>query len=365
MLSSDKLVTIPSDCNFLATFACWINVSPESERMYFKRILFFLTLVLTLTGCDFLSDKSPDLSGIQVEIDMISLEEPLFACRSLEDVQRFLDQHPYLKQVYFTDFAQSDSALAPLLYEHIRNNTLQSFSQEVDSLFSNKKRALKEPLEEAFRHIKYYYPDFKAPKVATIVTGFMGSDLYVSDSLIIIGLDYFGGPQATYRPNVYDYQLGRYQKDYIVPSILFFMSDKYNRMPPQENTLLADMIGYGKAFEFVKHCAPETPDSLILGFSERDLSRTYNSQTQLWAFVVENRLLYETADLAKQKYIGERPFTPEIGPEVPGGIGRWLGWRIVSRYMAEHPDITLPELMSNPNAQQIFEQSGYKGQIDE
>jgi hypothetical protein len=340
-------------------------VYPESERMYFKRILFFITLLFALTGCDFLTDDSPDLSGIQVEVDVVSLEEPLLACQSLKDVKNFLHQHPYLRQVYFPDVAPNDSALAPLLYEHIRNNALQGFSKEIDSLFSDRKKALEQPLEEAFRHIKYYYPDFKAPKVATIVTGFMGSDLYVSDSLIIIGLDYFGGPQATYRPNVYDYQLRRYQPEYLVPSILFFMSDKYNRMDPQDNTLLADMIGYGKAFEFVKHCAPETPDSLILGFSEQDLSRAYNSQTQLWAFVVQNRLLYETADLAKQKYIGERPFTPEIGPDVPGGIGRWLGWRIVNRYMAENPDITLPELMKNPNARQIFEQSGYKGQIDE
>ncbi len=365
MLSSDKLLMKPSDCNFLATFACLINVSPETERMYLQRIFFFLSLTFALTGCDFFSDESPDLSGIQVELDIVSLEEPLFACQSLEDVQQFLQKHPYLGKVYFPDVAQSGAALAPLLYEHIRNNALQGFSKEVDSLFSDRKKVLEEPLEDAFRHIKYYYPDFKVPKVATIVTGFMGSDLYVSDSLIIIGLDYFVGPQATYRPNVYDYQLRRYQKEYLVSSILFFLSDKYNRMDPQDNTLLADMIGYGKAFEFVKHCAPETPDSLILGFSEQDLRRTYNSQTQIWAFVVENRLLYENTDLTKQKYVGERPFTPEIGPDVPGGIGRWLGWRIVNRYMTENPEVTLPELMRNPNARQIFEQSGYKGQIDD
>lgn len=316
-------------------------------------------------GCRDSSDKVPDVSSIQVDVAIESLEDSLFACQSVESVGQFLNRYPFLSQVYFPDLAPQDASLAPVLYEHIRNPALRRFKAELDSLYSDKSKQLTKPLEEAFKHITYYYPEFKAPRVVTMVTGFMGSDLYVSDSLIIIGLDYFGGPEATYRPQVYDYQLGRYQKEYLVPSILFFMADRYNRMAPGDQTLLADMVGYGKSFEFVKHCAPQTPDSLILGFSEKNLTRTYNSQTQIWAFVVENRLLYEKAGLVKQKYVGERPFTPEIGPDVPGGIGRWLGWRIVSRYMAENTEVTLPQLMNNPNAQQILQQSGYKGQMDE
>lgn len=300
-----------------------------------------------------------------MEITIEPLEDELFACQSTADVQLFLQQHPYLTRGYFTDFPQEDSLLAATLYEHIRNNALQGFKKEIDSLFQNREKDLKEPLEQAFRHIKYYYPDFVAPRVETIVTGFMGNDLTITDSLIVIGLDYFGGPAATYRPNVYDYQLNRYQKECLVPSILFFMSDRYNRVDPQDQTLLADMVGYGKAFEFVKHCAPQTADSLILGFSERNLTRTYTSQTQLWAFIIENRLLYETAELKKQKYVGERPFVPEIGPDVPGGIGRWLGWRIVSLYLAQNPEVTLPELMKTSNARQILQESGYKGQLDD
>ena len=356
----------PVRCNFLSTFACLVSVFPDSIRMSSSTQFFlFLSLVLLTMGCRDSSDKVPDVRSIQVDVVIESLEDSLFACQSVESVGQFLDRHPFLSQVYFPDLAPQDASLAPVLYEHIRNPALRGFKAELDSLYSDKSQQLAQPLEEAFKHITYYYPDFKAPRVVTMVTGFMGSDLYISDSLIIIGLDYFGGSGATYRPQVYDYQLGRYQKEYLIPSILFFMADRYNRMAPGDQTLLADMVGYGKSFEFVKHCAPQTPDSLILGFSEKNLTRTYNSQTQIWAFVVENRLLYEKAGLIKQKYVGERPFTPEIGPDVPGGIGRWLGWRIVSRYMVENPEVTLPELMNNPNAQQILQESGYKGQMDE
>ena len=331
--------------------------------MYLNRILVFLSLAVLLAGCNSRPNREPDLSTIRVEVKVEPLEEVLFASESVAEVKSFLNRHPYLQQVYFEGYTQ-DTLLASRLYEQVRNNELRGFKNQVDSLLGSKQENLERPMEEAFRHIKYYYPDFQPPRVETIVTGFLGNDLYVSDSLIIIGLEYFGGTKATYRPQVYTYQLRRYQKEYLIPSILFFMSDRYVRTDPKDRTLLADMIGYGKAFEFVKHCAPQTPDSLILGFGERDLTRTYNSQTQLWAFFVQNKLLYEKGELIKQKYVGERPFTPEIGEEVPGGIGRWLGWRIVSKYLASNPEVMLPELMKNPDARQILQQSGYKGQTE-
>lgn len=334
---------------------------PDLERMYPNRIFVFFGLAVFLAGCHSLTDREPDLSDIRVEVKVEPLEDTLFACESVAEVKSFLNRHPYLQQFYFEGFAQ-DTTLASRLYEQVRNSELQGFKNQVDSLLGDKQENVGKPLEEAFRHLKYYCPNFQPPRVETIVTGFLGNDLYVSDSLIIIGLEYFGGPKATYRPQVYTYQLRRYQQEYLIPSILFFMSDRYVRTDPQDRTLLADMVGYGKAFEFVKHMLPETPDSLILGFSERDLTRTFNSQTQLWAFFVENKLLYEKGELIKQKYVGERPFTPEIGEEVPGGIGRWLGWRIVSSYLANNPEVTLQELMKTPDARQILQQSGYKGQ---
>ena len=84
-------------------------------------------------------------------------------------------------------------------------------------------------LSEAFTHIEESFPDFKAPRVAAVVTGFMGPDLVVSDSLIVIGLDYFIGPEAKYRPrDLPQYILRRYQQAYVVPAIVFALSDRYN-----------------------------------------------------------------------------------------------------------------------------------------
>jgi hypothetical protein len=326
-------------------------------------LLIFCTL---LNSCKTDRQQEKDLSLVKTApLSVESLDSALFASKSVKDVQIFLDKHPYLLSLYFADSRMNSAQLANQLFTILQNPDFQSFRIQLDSLIGNRDSLVTRPLEEAFKKIKSYYPNFKAPKIKFMITGFTGNDLYVSDSLIIIGLDYFGGKAALFRPDVYQYQLTRFEKDHIVPSIIFFMAAKYNRMNPSDRSLLSDMIGYGKDYTFTKQILPQTPESVILGFSDDDLKRTYNSQTDIWAYFIAGKLLYEKSDLTKQKYVGERPFTTEIGNKVPGGIGRWLGWRIVNRYVKEHPDVTLPELMEKDNAVNLLEESGYNGQKDE
>lgn len=333
--------------------------------VYFRSLLCILFVAFLQFSCKTDQRKEADTSNIRVELASKNLDEELFSCKSVEDVQKFLDSHPYLAKAYFTDAPVEPAKLAAHLFTILQNPDLQAFRAQLDSIIGDRKIRILNPLTDAFKQIKYHYPQFRIPEVDFIVTGFTGNDLYISDSLIVIGLDYFGGPAARYRPNVYDYQLRRYQREYIVPSIVFFESNQFNFMNVGDQTLLSDMIGYGKGYEFVKQIIPQAPDSLIIGYSEEDLRKTYNSQTDIWAYFISSKLLYEKSDLKKRKFIDDRPFTTEIGNKVPGAIGRWVGWRIVSRFLSENPDTKLTDLMAMDNAGRILQESGYKGQTDE
>jgi hypothetical protein len=105
---------------------------------------------------------------------------------------------------------------------------------------------------------------------------------------------------------------------------------------------------------------PCVPDSVFLGYSPKEMEDIYESQEVIWANFIENQALYTTDEDLKDKFISERPKTFEIGKNCPGRIGRWIGWEIVKAYMAKNPDITLPELMENTNAQDIFVKSRFK-----
>ncbi len=300
----------------------------------------------------------------EVPVTIRRLETELFAAQTPSELAVLLKKNPYLKAYFGLTKDTPDSVIVNRLYANINNKDLQQFNRNLQTQFGDL-APLKKQLEQAFGQIQANFPDFKAPQVVTAVTGFAGSDLYVSDSIIVIGLDYFGGPKAQYRPQLYDYQLRRYQQEYIAPAILFFISERYNKVPANDQTLLADMIWYGKGFEFVKHVSPDTPDSLIIGYTQEQLEDVYASQQDVWAYFLDRKLLYQTRDSEKERFISERPATPEISQYCPGAIARWVGWRIINRYLVEKPSTKLPDLMANTNVRQLLEESKYKGQKEE
>ena len=81
-------------------------------------------------------------------------------------------------------------------------------------------------------------------------------------SLIVISLDFYIGPKASYVPDVPQYVLRRYRKEFIVPSVVLLLSQRYNRTSPTDQSLLTEMVYYGKAFEFAKDVQPDLPDNL-------------------------------------------------------------------------------------------------------
>lgn len=300
-----------------------------------------------------------------VNVVIERLEPQLFAAQSPAEVEDFLRENPSVRAAYFAPDAFGPNAqLARTLAELVKNPGLRKFYGASQTQFADLSD-VQRGFEEAFRNLKAYYPAFKEPRIVTLFTGFTGPDLYVSDSLIIIGLDYFMGPKAPYRPQLENYRLRKYQRAYIVPQVLLLLSGKYNETNLKDQTLLAEMVYYGKSFEFVKNILPSISDSLIIDYSGEQLAANEVAQDLVWAHFIDEKLLYETSPLRKAKYIGERPATVEIGPKCPGRIGQWLGWKITRKYLEAQPAVTLQQLMKTTDARRVLDQSRYRGQVDQ
>jgi len=184
----------------------------------------------------------------------------------------------------------------------------------------------------------------------------------VTDTLIVVGLDFFMGKKGKYSPpNVYEYQMRRLEPKALVGQIILQYSAFFNQQDSEDHTLLSDMIWYGKGFVFTKKILPALPDSLLFGYTAKELAETEAFQSEVWEHFIDNSLLFKKEEYVKAKYVGERPKTPEIGPACPGSIGRWLGWRIVDLYTKQDSKISLPKLMANKEANKIFLASGYRG----
>lgn len=305
--------------------------------------------------------KAPDVSQVNIgDIKVKRLEEEMFSLNNKNEAINFLQENPDFAEV-FLDAPQypHDSTLAAKIYDLINDPYIDSLYRQTTSHFDDLS-SLEQDYESAFKYVKYYYPTFEVPEIRTAITG-LSHDLFVSDSLIVIGLDYFIGKDAIYKPvGLPQYMLRRYSREYLVPSSLLLLSNNFNHTNYQNTSMLADMIYYGKAYYFVEKMLPCTSDSLIIGYTAEEVGGAYYNAGTIWSHFIENELLYETSPFVKNKYMEERPKTPEISNKAPGRMGVWLGWQIVRSYMDKNQEVTLPELMQTTDVQKIFIQSKYK-----
>ncbi len=331
--------------------------------MKYVNTLFTVALLL-LAACSDNEEKGcafiPETSHIQVELDYTSLTDSLVNVSSKTALVTLLNKHEMLREVFFNRMKYpDDSTYVNKLYEKFTNIHIDTLALEVKRVFGNEQK-LKDELTQAFKNLKYYYPEIAIPRIETVISG-LETDMFVSDSLIIIGLDYFLGKDGRYRPNMYEYLLRQYNPENIVPSIMLMygIDSRINHMDENNKTALADMITYGKSFYFAKRMVPCTPDSVLIWYTPKEIKGARENQDLIWARFIEDKLLYSTSHMLKQKYLGDRPKTAEVGPECPGRIGQWVGWQMVKAYMKENPNLSLPDLMNAGNADKIFKESKY------
>ncbi len=326
-------------------------------------------LATALAACTPEREANNYASEIKLDVPHIRVERvdsQMMRLQTKPEIMAFLNANPSLKTAFLQPEPEMpDSVLASRMLQTLTNPAYQKFYGEVQKTFGDMKD-VETQLETAFKNTKYFYPGFKVPKIQAVVSGLgflsrEGAALSVSDSLIVISLDFYVGPKGSFVPNVPAFLLKKYTKPALVPSIVGVMAEKHIAQNPADKSMLNEMIVAAKKLEFTRQIMPDVPDSLISFYSGAQQKDSEQNKDVIWAHFVKEKLLYETNHFVKVKYIGERPFTAEIGQKCPGAIGRWLGWQIVRKYLDENPDVKLPQLMQNPDAQDVFVKSKYKG----
>jgi len=329
-----------------------------------RRILFAALCSLALWSC---SEKeteecvvAPDTRGKEVSVTIEQFQDSLINVKSKEQLIGILTRQPLIRDYVFrrTEYPD-DSVFINELYARFTNPHLDTLGSEVKRVFGDLAE-LRSEFQQAFTNLKSYYPDFYPPRIQTIVSG-LDTDMLVTDSLIIVSLDFYLGRGAKYRPKMYEYLLRKYDPDDIVPAalLIYGISERFNKTDLRDKTVLADMFAYGKSFYFAKHMMPCVPDSVFIWYTPEEISGARKHQDLIWARFIESQVLFATGQMVKKDYLGERPITVQVGEKCPGRIGQWVGWEMVKSYMKSHPDVSLPELMQLDNAQTFFKESHY------
>lgn len=340
-----------------------------SKRLF--QVLFICLFFAGLISCESKQKDKEVAAAIKVKLDFKRLDQEIAKCKSVPALDSLLKANPEVLGAYFQTSQGDSPNLAEKLFSLFQNPALQKFYQQAQQSNYYGNNRLEKGLNEAFQKIKDQYPSIQLPKIRTVFTGFGGigqfpaQDLIISDSLIVIGLDYFMGKNGLYLPpDTYSYQMRRMSPEAILGQIILLYSAKFNLHETENSTLLSDMIWYGKGYYFTKTIFPNLPDSLLFGYSSKEMAETEAYQSLIWEHFIDKSLLYKQDEYTKTKYLGERPKTTEIGPACPGSIGRWLGYTIVKKFQHNNADKNLVEMMKTKDPTIILQGSGYRGEAE-
>jgi hypothetical protein len=221
---------------------------------------------------------------------------------------------------------------------------------------------LENGITDVFKHFKYHFPERTLPKaVYTDMTGFNYNILQI-DSVYGIGLEFYLGSSSLYYEQLQwpQYRRAHCRKEYILSD--FVQGWMMTEFPYQVETdnLINRMVYEGKLLYLKKALMRNSSDSLITGFSQKQLDWCVASEATIWAKLIELNVLYSENEDDFQHYTMDGPFTPGFPHQSPGKSGNWIGLRIVEAYMAKFPNTTLQQLMEIQDGQTILLKSKYK-----
>ena len=326
-------------------------------------LLFFAVPIFSLLfSCSGTSDSRFKIDAGEIKIPSVKIdryEKALFAINpdSLKDeLKRISVQFPL-----FLDADLDDTLNLIRMHEFITSPLNIKLFGEVISKYPNLK-TYNQQFTEAFKRFKYFFPEKELPGIYSYVSGLlyeMPIQLISGDMIIALDMYLGKGLEEYRRMGLPLYKIERMDQNYIVRDGIYELYFYHFLKKPGKN-MLEKMIGEGKHLYFLDAMLPETSNHIKIGFTENQLRWCEENEKNIWAFIIENKLLYSSNSNTLRKFFTDGPFTHDFSRESPARIGEWLGWQIVKDYMKKYPTLPLEQLFMEDDAQAILMKSGYK-----
>ena len=326
-----------------------------------KQLTVLLVFILIFCGCGRRGGLDIDVSKIDCpELNIHRYDLDLFNANNTDLVSNLRKLQPQYR-LFLGDSIDDPSRLVPLK-EYLASPRNQDFIRGVRLKYPELKKT-EAALNEAFKHFRYYFPSFHIPAVYAYISG--GDYEYpiqFSDSVLLIGLDnYLGKEYKPYREDgVSLYRLNRMDEEYIVPDCVRLLASSNFPVETGGGSLLDLMVEAGKRLYFQDAILPSTPARIKIGYTPEQYDWITKNEKQVWASIIENRMLYSNDGRIIRIFTSDGPFTAEFGKESPPLLGNWIGWQIVKHFMEKNPEVRLPELLKEKDSQKILAGSKYK-----
>ena len=213
-------------------------------------------------------------------------------------------------------------------------------------------------LENAFKHVKYYYPNAVVPDIIVVPSAFNFGVTSI-ENVILISLEMYLGAEneyiakipAEYIPN---HIKALMKKEFLVTDIMRSWIDYSFLSENPETDFLGNIIRQGKIAYALRAFLRDHSEETLLRYTKEQLTWCKDNESNIWNYIVTNEYLFSANQNIIQQFIGEAPFTTGLPQDSPSRVGIWMGWKIIQAYVEENPDIGLVDLLSEEDDNKIL-----------
>lgn len=328
-----------------------------------RKSIYLFILLLGFSSCT-------NNSFRRLNFDVSDLDIPNFKIERYEqdlfnvDTLNFLNGINKIQQKYkpFLGAENLNTESIQPLFNYVTNPKIIKLSNVVKYNYKDISD-LEEEIKNAFQYYQYYFPKSNLPIVYTYISGLQfESPVQLSAEAMVIGLDlYLGSDFNEYKTlGIPAYKSARMTREHIAVDCMKAFARIHLYENRRQNNFLDEIIENAKLLYFLDAMLPKKADHLKIGYTQSQLKWCIENEQNIWAFFIDKQLLYSANYEINRKFIQDGPFTLAFSKEAPAMIGNWIGWQIIRSYMNNNPDVSLPDLLKETNAQKILKQSGYK-----
>ncbi len=315
-----------------------------------RKIFYGLLIILAFFSCRKKNKWDVDVSKIPAQVQIVRFDT-MFYAKPVENFSKLKKEFPYLFSPEIPDSVWQKK-MQDTLFIHL--------SREVQRVFP-KNLGVENDLENLFKHIKYYFPKWKEPKIITLYSDWdYMKRVFLTDTLAFLFIDNYLGKDNSVYEGIPQYIRHTMDKHYI-PVDFSRRTAEYLIKPPQTKDFLSKMVYQGKIIFLQKAFMPQVHDSLLFGYTTEKWKWAVENEKNVWLYFLDNQLLYKSDKKLNMRFLDPSPFSKfytEFDNQSAGMIGRYIGYQIVKSYMKKTgSDI---KNLLRINEHELFNQSKYK-----
>ena len=176
-----------------------------------------------------------------------------------------------------------------------------------------------------FLNFNNFFPEFSNPRIISMFSGF-NYGVIVQDSIIALGLDFYLGDKSIFYQRLNDPEYLKYQKQlkFLVPNVMEAWYDSFFSHTNKNVNFLSQLIYKGKIMFLLSNTMPDISMDRLLRYSISDLSWCKKSAASIWAFLIENDILFSTKQKDYRTYLNHAPFSKGMPQDSPSRIAYYL-----------------------------------------